>query len=64
MSAGVRVCVINPFIAPACKISGLNDTRTRLQTYIFRPCNTSIFSALRFDENPFKYQGKKEDKKA
>ena len=27
--------LINPFIAPACKISGLKDARTRLQTVHF-----------------------------
>ena len=35
-SAPIRyVPTINPFAAPACKISGLKDARTRLQTVYF-----------------------------
>ena len=29
------ICEFNPFTAPACKISGLKDARTRLQTVYF-----------------------------
>ena len=32
--------------------------------YIFRSYNTSIFSAVSFDGDPFTYQCEKEDKKA
>ena len=30
---------LNPFTAPACKISGLKDSRTHLQTAYFQCCN-------------------------
>jgi len=53
---------INSFTAPACKISGLKDAGTRLQTGYFLVLNTSTFSAIRFDENPFKCQYEKETK--
>ena len=56
--------LLNPFTAPACKMFGLNDARTRLQTYFFRSYNTSTFSAMRFDKNPFTCQSETEDKKA
>ena len=55
---------INPFTAPDCKISRLNDAQTHLQMYIFCSYNTSAFSAMRFDENPFKCQCEKDDEKA
>ena len=57
---------INPFTAPACKISGLSEgcTDKRLQTYIFRSYNTSTFNAMRFDENPSFRQCEIEDRKA
>ena len=42
----------NPFTAPACKISGLKDARTRLQTVYFGP-TTSSFNAMCFEENSF-----------
>ena len=49
---------INPFTAPACKISGLANST-------FSGPITSIFNAMHFDENPFTCQGqKKGDKKA
>ena len=36
---------INPFTAPACKISGLKDARTRQQTLYFQEShNTSTFN--------------------
>ena len=54
---------VNPLTATACKISGLKDGRTRLQTVYFRSWNTSAFSAMRFDENPFTCQLKKKKKK-
>ena len=56
--------IISPFTAPACNISGLKDARTRLQTVYFPVLNTSTFNAVRFDENPFKCQYEKENKKA
>ena len=55
---------INPFIAPACKDSGLKDALTRLQTVCFRSYSTSICNAVRFDESPFTCQCEEEDKKA
>ena len=56
------VSTINPFTAPACKISGLKDARTHLQTVYFPVlwrCATC------FDGNPFTYNyasAKKENK--
>ena len=44
--------VFNPFIDPACKISGLKNARTHLKQCIFRSYSTSTVSAMRFDENP------------
>ena len=54
---------INPFTAPACKISGLKDARTLL--CMFRSYIISTFSAMHLDENPFacQYEKKKEEKK-
>ena len=54
--------IINPFTAPACKISGLKDARTRLKNSIFSGLRTNLlkkFSAMCFDENPFTSQCKK-----
>ena len=53
----------NPFTAPACTISGLNDAQTRQQTYMFRSYNTSTFNAMHFYENPFKSECEKENEK-
>ena len=48
-----------------CKIHGLNNARTRLQTvYIFiyfQSCNPSTFNVVRFDKNPFTRQSEKEE---
>ena len=55
---------INPITATACKISGLKDPRTRLQTECFLGPITSVLSALRFNGDPFTCQCEKEDKKA
>ena len=49
--------LVNPFIAPACKISGLKDADS-----IFSGPITSAFDAMRFDENPFTCQREKEDR--
>ena len=49
----------NPFTAPACKVSGLKDGGTCLQTVYF-----PIFNVVHFDENPFACQREKENKKA
>ena len=56
---------INPITASDCSISGLNDAaRTRLQTVYFPVLyNTSTFSVVCFDENPFTRQLKKKKKK-
>ena len=40
----------NPFTAPARKISGLKDARTRKWQSVFRSVNISTFHAKRFDE--------------
>ena len=55
---------INPFTAPACTISGLNDARKRLQTVYFSVLQHLFFNAMRFGGDPFTCQCKKEDKKA
>ena len=52
--------VINPFTAPACKISRLKDAHRCLQC-TFRSCNTCTFNAMRYDANPFTCQCKKEE---
>ena len=52
---------INPFAAPACKMSGLKDARKQC---IFRSYGSSTFNVIRFDENPFICLCEKEDKKA
>ena len=50
---------INPFTAPACKISGLYDANS-----VFSGPVTSIFNAMRFDGNPLTCQCEKGGKKA
>ena len=52
-------CSINPFTAPACKMSGLKDARTRLRTVYFPVPWQFAFNAIRFDENLFTYLCKK-----
>ena len=56
---------LNPVTVPACKNPGLKDAErhTRKQ-YIFRSYDTSTFSTMRSDENPFTCQCGNEDKKA
>ena len=61
--ANVVICVyeclayFNPFTTTVCKISGLKDVhKMYYKQYIFRSYNTSIFNAMRFDENPFTRQ--------
>ena len=56
--------IINPFTASACKISGLKDAQVHLKNSIFSGPITSTFNVMRFDENPFTCQSKKENKKA
>ena len=46
LSVELRSC-INPFIAPACKMSGLRNAGTCLQTAYFQSYNASTFSAAR-----------------
>ena len=59
------ILIINPFAAPACKISGLKDAWTCLKnSTFFWSYHTSTFNAMRFDDNPFTHQYKKEKKKA
>ena len=48
--------------APACKISGLNDARTHLQTVLINGPVTSIFHAIGFDEILSHASAKKEKK--
>ena len=50
---------LNPFTAPACTISGLKRCTDALANSIF----SGPVTCLRFDENPFKSQCDKEDKK-
>ena len=55
----------NPFTAPACEISVLEDTRTHLKNSIFFGPLTSPFSVMRFGENALQGQcEKKREKKA
>ena len=54
---------INPFTAPACKISGLKDARTHLKNSLFSGPVTSPFSVMHFDENLLRSQCEKENKK-
>ena len=45
---------VNPFTAPACKISGLSSARIHAcKQYIWWPCNTSAFHPVYFDTIPF-----------
>ena len=54
---------VNPFTAPACKMSGLKvDGHPRKQS-VFRLYVTSTLNAMRFDENPFTCRCEKEKKK-
>ena len=50
---------LNPFTAPACKISGLKKHTTHVKEDIFRPYNKSTFNSIRFDEKPLKKKGGK-----
>ena len=59
----ILLIIINPFTAPACKISGLKDARTRLQTVDFRSNNATTFNATRFDGNPVTSQCEKKAKR-
>ena len=66
MSTNTRFHVsINPFTAPACKMFGLKDARTRQQTVYFQSCNTSTFNdiIMPFNENPFTCSAKKKTKR-
>ena len=55
------ILIINPFTAPACKISRLKDAWTCLKNRTFSwSYHTSTFNAMRFDDNPFTHQYKKE----
>ena len=53
---------LNPFTAPASKISGLKRARARLKNSIFFAPITSTFNAVRRDESPFICQCENEDK--
>ena len=55
---------INPFIIPACNISGWKVHTHACKQYIFWSFDTSTFNAMRFDENPSRDSAKTEDKKA
>ena len=59
-----HACTLNPFIAPACTISGLKDAWMHLKNTIFSSPVTSPFSVMYFDENPLQGQCEKEKKKA
>ena len=56
--------LINPFTAPAYKISEAEWCTDVPAKSIFSGARTFIFSAMPFDENPFTWQCEKEDKKA
>ena len=49
LSWKTRKVIINPFTAPACKMSAPE----KCKRYIFRSYNKSNFSIACFDENPF-----------
>ena len=49
----------DPFTAPGWKMHGCV-----FRQYIFLSCNTSIFSAMHLDKNPFTCQCESEEKKA
>ena len=54
---------LNPFTAPACKMSGLKvDGHPRKQS-VFWLYVTSTLNAMRFDENPFTCRCEKEKEK-
>ena len=56
---------VNPFTAPACKMSGLKDARTCLHAgSIFSGPVTSNFNAACFYGDPFIRLFEKEDKEA
>ena len=56
---------VNPFTAPAGKISGLKDGRIDAPANsTFSGLVTSAFSAKRFDENPLSRHCENKDKKA
>ena len=55
---------LNPFTAPACKISGLKIHGHPRKQSIFWLYNTSTFIATRSDENPFTFEREKENRKA
>ena len=53
----------NPFTAPACSISRLNDKQTRPFIFCSRSYDVSTFGAVRSGENPFICLCKKEEKR-
>ena len=61
MVAAFMRTIINPFTAPACKVSRLKDAWTHLQTVYFPVLST--VNAMSFDEYPFTRRCKKEDQK-
>ena len=56
------IIIINPFTAPACKISRAKRCTDAHANSILSTPVTSTFSAVRFDENPFTCQREKEDR--
>ena len=59
--------VLNPLttlLPKPVKFQGLKMQGRASKQSIFRFYNTSTFNAMRFDQNPFTYQCKKENKKA
>ena len=56
VTARMHKGTINPFTAPAYKMSGLKSAHTHARKqYIFQSCNKSTFGTLRSGGNPFTY---------
>ena len=59
LSQFLSVVTVNPFTAPACKISGLKDTRRCLQTVNSGPVTHLPSMLCVIDEDPFTCQCEK-----
>ena len=55
--------IFNPFTATPCKIFGLKDARTCLQTVYFLGPITLNFNSMHFDGDPFTCQCEKQKQK-
>ena len=54
---------LTPLLPEPLKCPGWKVYGNAYKHYIFRTHNTSTFNAMRFDENPFKCQCEREDKR-